>query len=248
MLEMQKVPEWYQARLGKFTGSEFFKLMTSGRRDMTEAELETEKAAKGKRKTVDTLFGDVAITYIEDKLAEITTNGTCIDYKSFETKEMKWGTYNEPKAKEVFSEKTGLLIKPCGFIDISERFGCSPDGDTEPAALEIKCPYNTTIHNRNLRLKTAQDLKELHKDHYVQLQIEILALKKQKGYYVSYDPRNSGPLQMKILEVARDEEMIKEILYRKNEAIKVLNSFFDQLVIFMNDDHNTRFVRLPIVA
>jgi hypothetical protein len=229
-MEFQKTPQWYVDRLGKFTGAEFWKLMTGGRRGMTPEEFEAEKAKCGKRKTIDTLFGDVAMTYIEDKIAEITTNGTCIDYKSFETKETKWGNYWEPIAKEAFTAKTGILINPVGFINISERFGSSPDGETIDASFECKCPYNTMIHNRNLRLKDSNDLKEQHKNYYTQVQIEIMALKKDKGYFVSFDPRNSEKLQLKIIEVPRDEEMIKEILYRKEEALKVLNSIMNELI------------------
>jgi hypothetical protein len=228
-MEFQKTPDWYIDRLGKFTGSEFWKLMTSGRRDMTPTELEVEKSNGGKRKTIDTLFGDVAINYIEDKIAEITTNGTCLDYKAFKSKETEWGNYWEVYAKESFTNKTGLEIIPCKFINISERFGCSPDGDLPEHILEVKCPYNTTVHNRNLLLKSDQDLKELHKGYYIQMQIEMIALKKEKGYFASYDPRNSEKLQLKILEVNRDEELIKEILYRKDEALKVLNAKINEL-------------------
>lgn len=228
-MEFQKCPDWYQNRLGKFTGSEFWKLFTGGRRDMTPEELEIEKQNGGKRKTVDILFGDVAMKYIQDKLAEIITNGTCLDYKALKTKEIEWGNYWESVAKEEFERRYKTIINPCKFIDISERFGCSPDGELPEHALEIKCPYNTTVHVQNLRLKSAQDLKELHKDYYAQIQIEIMALKKEKGIFVSYDPRCSDRLQMKVLEVPKDEELIKDIIYRKNEALKVLNSLIGEL-------------------
>lgn len=228
-IEFQKVPSWYQDKLGKFSGSEFWKLLIGGRRDMTPEELEAEKKAGGKRKTVDTLFGDVAEKYIQDKISEIITNGTCLDYKALNTKEIEWGNYWEPYAKEFFTQKIGIEIIPCGFINISERFGCSPDGELPNHALEIKCPYNTTVHVQNLRLNSAQGLKELHKDYYIQMQIEMIALRKEKGLFVSYDPRCSERLQMKIIEVPKDEELIKEILYRKEEALKVLNSIIGEL-------------------
>jgi YqaJ-like viral recombinase domain len=228
-MELQRIPEWYVDRLYKFTGSEFFKLMTGGRRDMTPAELEAEKEAKGKRKTVDTLFGDTALTYINDKIAEIITNGTCIDYKALDTKEFRWGKYWEPFAKEALQKELGIEIVECGFINISERFGCSPDGELPVHALEIKCPYNTTVHVKNLRLKGWQDLKEINYNYYVQLQIEIMALKKDKGLFVSFDPRCYEKLQLKIIEVPRDEELISEILYRKDEAVKILNTVIGEM-------------------
>jgi hypothetical protein len=79
-------------------------------------------------------------------------------------------------------------------------------------------------------MKSAEDLKKNHFDYYVQVQIEIMALKKEKALFVSYDPRCSEKLQMKILEIPRDEEMIKEILYRKEEALKELNSIMAEMV------------------
>ena len=227
-MEFQHIPEWYISRLGKFTGSEFHKLMTGGRRDMTPEELEAEKKSGGKRKTVDTMFGDTALGYIDDKISEIITNGTCLDFKKLVTKETEWGNYWEPYARESFVNITGIEVNQCGFIDISERFGCSPDGKTEFAALEIKCPYNTSVHVRNLRLKDGQGLKILHPEYYVQMQIEMIALKKNLGYFVSFDPRCSEKLQLKVVQVNRDEQMIYEILRRKDEALKILNASINE--------------------
>ncbi len=68
----QKSPQWYEARFGNFSGSKFWKLMTNG-------------------KAKDKLFGDVALTYINDKVSEIITNGTIIDYKSFRFKRNRLG-------------------------------------------------------------------------------------------------------------------------------------------------------------
>lgn len=232
MEQLQRVPEWYIDKLGKFSGSEFWKLHTGGRRDMTPAELEEEKKKGGKRKTIDTMFGDVAYTYIDDKIAEIITNGTCIDYKYFDTKETRWGNTWEPEAKIKFTEATGIQIEECGFINISKRFGCSPDGKTSDGGiLEVKCPYNTNVHLKNLRLTSGAELLDLNKNYYIQMQIEMLAIGAKFGYYVSYDPRCSPLLQLKILRVERDEEMIKEIELRKDEAVKILESEIDKLFI-----------------
>ena len=228
---LQRVPEWYVSRLYKFTGSEFYKLMTGGRRDMTPDELEKEKKAGGKRKTIDTLFGETALTYIDEKLTEIITNGTSIDYTQFSSVETEWGKYWESYAVEEFCKRTGLTVKEHGFIDISERFGCSPDGETsDNGILEIKCPYKPVLHTKNLRLFSPADLKKVHEGYYIQMQIEMIALKKDFGYFVSYDPRCSPLFQLKILQIPRDEEIIQEILMRKEEALKILNKEMQHLI------------------
>lgn len=206
----QKSPEWYEKRLGNFTGSEFWKLLTNG-------------------KAKDKLFGDTALTYIDNKVAEIITNGTCLDYGFQGSKETEWGNYCEPKAKEAFTQKTGFSIIGCGYIQIDERFGCSPDGSTEDAIIEIKCPYNTINHIAHFELKNSADLLELSKAYYTQMQVEMIALKRDFGYFVSYDPRCSDLLQLKILKVNRDEDFIKLINERYKAALKILNDKIDNL-------------------
>lgn len=222
---LQRVPEWYVARLYKFTGSEFYKLMTGGRREMTPDELKAEKEARGKRKTIDTLFGETALSYIDEKLTEILTNGTSIDFTQFSSKETEWGKFWEPYAKEEFTKRTGLTLKEHGFIEISERFGCSPDGETsDDGILEIKCPFKCINHTKNLKLINYEDFVSKHEDYYVQMHIEMIALNKNFGYFVSYDPRYSYLFQLKIIKIPRNEDLVKEILYRKDEAVKILNA------------------------
>ena len=99
----------------------------------------------------------------------------------------------------------------------------------ENAVLEVKCPYNTNNHIEHLELVNGKDLLCLSKPYYTQVQIEIMATNAEKAYFVSFDPRCSESLQSKILEVDRDEEYIKEIEFRYQEALKLLNSKLDRL-------------------
>lgn len=222
-MELQRIPEWYSDRLGKFTASEFHKLMSGGRRDMTPEELAEEKAKGGKRKTIDTLFGETALSYIDAKVTEILTNGTGCDYGFQGNKATEWGEYWEPIAKEKFIEKVGMLVEPCGFINISERFGGSPDGLILGGHIEIKCPYKPENHVQNLWLKNAQELKEKHFEYYVQCQVNLIAVKGSECFFVSFDPRmQNEKLQMKIIPVPKDNELIEEIQMRYTEALKTL--------------------------
>jgi len=229
-MELQRTPDWYADRLGKFTASEFHKLFASGRRDMTEEELAAEKAKGGKRKTIDTLFGATALSYIDFKITEILTNGTGCDYGFQGNKATEWGEYWEPIAKEKYIEECGTHIEPCGFINIAERFGGSPDGLIDNGHIEIKCPFNPENHIQNLWLKNAQDLKEKHFEYYIQCQVNLIAVGGVECKFVSFDPRmQNEKFQMKIIYIERDEEIIKEIWERYREALKILKEKINQL-------------------
>ena len=208
----QKSTAWFEERRGKFTASEFFKLMTSGR---------------GK----DQLFGATALDYIDEKVDEIITSGDLNDFGSFAgNKATEWGEYWEGPAREKFTEKTGIEVIEVGFIQIEERLGGSPDGITEDAIVEIKCPFASKNHTANLFLRDQFDLKAEHKEYYIQMQVNMLAANKKKGYFISYDPRKLQPsLSLKIIEVQIDEDMITEIQMRYAEAMKILSQRLEYL-------------------
>ena len=224
--------EWLQLRQGKFTGSEFHKLMKGGRRDMTPEEIEYAISIKDKRRTVDTLFGDTALSYIIEVVDEIITSHDMNDFgRTFaSSKALDWGHTNEPAAREAFEEETEIKTETIGFIQIAELFGSSPDFITDDAIGEIKCPFNPSNHTANLFLNTPEDLKEAHYDYYIQMQIEMMACNKEKGYFISYDPlKLQKSLRLKILEVPKDETLCAEIMMRYNEAVKILDSYKKQL-------------------
>jgi YqaJ-like viral recombinase domain len=233
----QRTPQWWHDKEGMFSASEFHKLMSGGRREMTPNELAAEIANKGKRKTIDTLFGDTALTYIKDKISEIITNGTCLDYTRFETKATDWGNAWEDEAKQAYSAKIGNLIESIGFVKIDDRCGASPDGfislgliEQKSLIIEIKCPYRTTNHVGNLLIKTQAQFKQERPNYYVQIQVQLLATGLDSCDFISYDPRCSDLTKLKIIRIGRDEEMIKEIEYRKDEAKKILSTYMSEII------------------
>jgi hypothetical protein len=221
---------WLDARKYKFTSSELHKLFKGGKRSMTEAEL-AAKEKGDRRTTVDTIFGDGALTYIRRKVTASLTSGLSEEYHYFESKSTDWGTEYEPIARERFIEDTGLMVETCGFYEYSEIFGGSPDGIVEKeAVLEIKCPADSANHTLNLACQTPQDLKELSPDYYIQIQANMLATGLQKGYFVSYDWRFALPeLQIKILEIPTDYEVQSEILFRLDAAAGEMNELLEKI-------------------
>jgi hypothetical protein len=233
----QRTPQWWHDKEAMFSASEFFKLMSGGRREMTPDELAIEKANGGKRKTIDTLFGDTALTYIKDKVSEIITNGTCLDYMRFETKATEWGNFFEDEARQAYEAKTGNKLESIGFVKIDDRLGASPDGIVSIAMIinssliiEIKCPYRTTNHVGNLLIENQQQFAQERPNYYIQIQVQLLATGLDYCDFISYDPRCSELTKLKIIRINRDEELIIEIQYRNDEAKKILQNYMSKII------------------
>ena len=204
----QKSAEWYAERAGKFTGSEIYKLMKSGR-------------AK------DKVFSDTAISYIYDKIAEIMTGGLSIKYKQFDSRATEWGNEQEPNAKKCYSDFTGNQVIEMGFVQYSDFFGASPDGAIEEDGLiEAKCPYNSVNHVKYLLCKEPTDLPD---EYYWQVQAELLATGRAWCDFVSYDPRCTERTCLKIIRVERDEEIMNQLRERIELATAEMLRIIDQI-------------------
>jgi exodeoxyribonuclease (lambda-induced) len=110
----QRSPEWFQARLGKWTASSFAALMAG-------------------------TATDAFCNLVKDKAWERLT-GRPAD--SFTTPAMQHGIDTEQEAREWYEFETGRIVRLVGFIDHPEvpMFGCSPDGLLDDRMLEIKAP------------------------------------------------------------------------------------------------------------
>ena len=203
--EQQRTREWFLSRLGMFTNSKMDDLMKQGR---------------GK----DQLWGLTALSVIEKVIVErsMTPEGVqmYIDemmYKEF--RETSWGNKYEAAAREEFSNRTGLEVKQVGFIQSKELpfFGGSADGEVGVNPLEIKCPYNPLVHQKNLELLKT-DIPKNH-TYYAQIQAHLMQRPDaDKCYFVSYDPRRIAPHDMAIIEVERDSVYVNALRDRLVEA------------------------------
>lgn len=216
---------WLLERLGRFTASEISNLFVSGRRDMTAEELEEEKKNKGKRTTVDTLFGGTAITYIRTKAAEILTQEVKEDVNF---KQAEWGKNHEAEAWMRFEKETGLSGEYYGaanpkFFPVGDFLGYSPDWLSEKYVADIKCPYNSSEHLKNMMLQSTEDLAKERWEYYCQLQFSMLHSSSKCAYFVSYDPRFVYDwMQIKILTIYPDQAWIQEYNKRIEPAIDEL--------------------------
>jgi len=201
--------DWLQQRCGKITASEVWKLMEKGRNGE--------------------YFGKGAKTYIKQKVAEILTleivNGGRSNMVA-----MEWGSAHEFEAVQRFEKEKGLSVDYYGganpkFFELDEFSGGSPDGLTEDAIIEVKCPFNSGEHISHLELQTDMDLLDYAPEYYWQMQMNMLVCKKSKGWFISFDGRFADDkLQIHIIEVPANEENINKLKERINEAEKQMNT------------------------
>ena len=198
----QRSESWLQMRLGKFTGSQIYRLMANVKRPMTEQEL-ANRAKGSKATTIEdvNILSDGAITYIEENIGEIWTGQSPHDFWSAAT---SWGEDNEGYAREEFEKRMGVKILLNGhniWKEYPNEAGGSSDGHVEgqDAIIEIKCPLNSGIHVKYSRMTSPIDLPT---EYYWQMQSNMMFAEKSLCYFISYDPRvKKESARMKILEV-----------------------------------------------
>jgi len=228
--------EQVNTRLGKFSGSDISKLIPMGKRPMTEEELKIEKENKGKRKTVDDGFSDTGLTYIYQKVTEYLTGQPA--KPSFDAASTTWGNDYEKEAKLHFEAATCLSIVDGQTIENDVICG-TPDGllmvieNGEPKpgiGIEIKCPYDSTNHLKNLCLANQAELKEVRTEYYWQMVAYMWLTGCTSWKFCSYDPRFSGEKRMLIMNVA----LIPEELELLKARVKQAKYIFDNILLTVN--------------
>lgn len=196
--------EQRQQRLGRFTGSEIHKLM----------------GAKGMGKTGE--------TYIFEKAAEyLTGEPVKQEFSSFAT---SWGIEHEQEARDYFEAATGIKIKNSETLDNSFICG-SPDGiaETNEWGFEIKCPFNSGNHLKNLSMQKAEDLLDLHPDYYWQCVSYMWLTGLRKWKFCSYDPRFKDAQRMLILNIELNEMHLQLLKDRVAQAQLMFNNIISKL-------------------
>ena len=182
----QNEDQWQQARTNRFTASVVHKLMGSSR--------------------TGGLLSKSAETFVYEKAAELLTG----QVKPIYGDALEWGKQYELDAFHVFDSQNFEQFTYYGgetyvFIPYGNYSGYSPDGLSENAILEIKCPYNSGIHLKNFSIYDADSLKSVHPEYYWQMQLGMIASNLDNGYFVSYDPRMPENKQIHVAEIERHE-------------------------------------------
>lgn len=229
----QRTISWYRARLGKITGSQVGKIM-------------------GKGRSKDAVFSQTAISYFWQLVAERELSDSVLNndaefeqyvYRvSAESREMRWGTEQEPIAREIYkaikeNEGCNYDIHEVGSMALEElegaNFASSPDGYVRDidnldncGVIEIKCPspytyalYRHSIHN-------AEELKSEKPDYYYQCLSHMLVTGAKWCDFIAYDPSNASPIhivRVSAVEVTDDMQQLTErILLASKEIDKMM--------------------------
>lgn len=214
---LQCTPEWYNSRLFRFTSSELYKLLS-------------EPREKAKREAGE--LSDQAKTYIYDKLSETITNGTILDYKDINTREVVWGKENEITAILEYEKRTGYKVIESPFIPYKDFFGGSPDGlvDTD-GFIEVKCPFNGSIHVKYLLFESQEELKKEKPDYYAQIQGNFIVTKRSWCDFISFDPRvQETSLSLKILRVYPDIDFMDKSIQKLERSNQYKIHLMDKLI------------------
>jgi hypothetical protein len=151
--------------------------------------------------------------YRAELIAERLTGRAEDQYVS---KEMKFGTEQEPFARTAYEIKTENIVDQVGFIfhPRLDFTGASPDGLIgEDGGLELKCP-KTTTHLAYMMGGTVP------KEYQYQMLWNMACAEREWWDFASYDPRLPEKLRVFIVRLPRDEARIGEI---EREVLK-LNS------------------------
>ncbi len=180
----QRSEEWYEARLGKATGSKFSDIMTKGRGSY-------ELAARKNYRS------ELVLERLTGKKAETWTSPA-----------MQWGIDNEPFARQNYMYATGQEVVEEFFVQHPTlQAGCSPDGYVgDEGLVEIKCP-NSATHIATLR--TGQ----LPSQYEAQVQGQLWLTGRSWCDFVSFDPRMPDNAQMIVIHIERDQEYIDDLEY-----------------------------------
>jgi len=195
--DQQRTEAWHDNRLGKFSASQIYRLMT-------EPKLKADKEGGN--------LSEGAITYVYECVAESLTGVRAKE--EFTSKYTEWGIDNEPIAKKVYETVFDCKVDDTGHIAYGEHAGGSPDGLVgDDGIVEFKCPYTITSHLEHL-------LKDLNKkpEYYWQCLMYMLITGRKWIDFVSWMQVYNPKLQMVRKRLLR--EMITEDLAKLEAKLK----------------------------
>lgn len=197
----QRSNEWFENRLGRFTGSKVSDLM----------------GVKG--------LGDTGKTLAFKKACEIVFGRD--DSWDVETWDMKRGTEQEIEAFTLLAElkaKHFIKVEPATFFPLGENSGASPDGlignDT---VVEIKCPRPEKFFKI-----VSHGISAIDKSWIDQMQHEMKCTNSKHCLFFAYLKWNGSELYHEIM-IDFDKEHSDLIIERIAEAVIIRDEYVNQL-------------------
>jgi len=204
----QGTDEWKQARGGRFTSSEMYRLMTDPR---TKAAKEAGELSEG------------AMTYIFEKACELAFGWE----KPFEgNAATEHGNEWEPVALDSYEKTTFGTIERTGFIPHGDAGGGSPDAiEDGRIVLEVKCPFN------RINFFKFVYYEQYPKQYYWQVQdlMRITGCSSAKLIYFNPDLVAQGLSPVHAITIERNEQDIAELQARIDRATVERDSIIESL-------------------
>lgn len=142
------------------------------------------------------------------------------------TNEMQWGIDQEPAAKEMFQNRTGLVVSDLGFVEHPsiEWCGASPDGiiRSENHLIEIKCPSSA----RMIEWWLAGTIPEEYKP---QMILQSACMGGLPVYFCAFDPRLPDKQQMIIRKFFPTAQEIETVETMAKNFLAEIETMFEQL-------------------
>lgn len=186
---------WFAARAGKVTASRVSDVIAKTRNG----------------------WGAGRANYMAELICERLT-GVCAP--GFTNDAMRWGTDQEPFARQAYAERFGVDVFEVGFIDHPEiaMSGASPDGLVGDAGMvEIKCP-NTATHIETLRTGAIAD------KYLVQMLWQMGCTGREWCDFVSYDPRLPPSMRLFVQRVPRDLSRLLDLEHEVSAFLAELDA------------------------
>jgi hypothetical protein len=245
----QGTSNWHKSRAGVITASKAYILLMEDKIAPFPDEVEIKAISKGVNsvtfegeeftgtKSACTSFvrgklprikSDTKMAYMDELIASIATGLIPDEIKA---KPLQWGKDNEEAARDAYSARTFETIEEQGFIykDATMRCGASPDGliTGKPKGLELKAPYNSGV----FIAFAARDV--IKQPEIIQCQYSMWVTGYDSWGFAKFDPRNINCKKLHIVDVVRDEVMIKKLedgarsfISEMDEALKKLGMSF----------------------
>lgn len=194
---VQGSDEWFNARLGRLTGSRFPAIMPSSRQKPDQ-------------------FNDTQLKILKELAVERLTGERAETYSN---KYMEWGTETEPVAREYYELETFNIVKEVGFYPF-EDFGDSPDGIVEGIkAVEFKCPKSTT------HLDYMLEPKKLLNTYKWQCYGHMIATGLKGCDLISFDPRFPDGKKIVIVKIEYEQDESDKLMARLRLAESKIKEF-----------------------
>lgn len=212
MQKEQSQSDFDLSRMGLFTASEIWKLLT-GKFEMAQ--------------------NDTSRNYIFEKAFERASGVRAA--QGFKSDATEWGNDNEGKAILAYMDLTKNEVS---FWGDNQKFckhpvydlGAFPDGRILPnITLEAKCPFNGGQHMQNLACgKDIDKFKKLRFKYWAQMQVQIWVTDSEKAHFFSHRPDVKQELQNFLLEIPRDDIFLRKleeiIIVAQSERDSILKS------------------------